>query len=581
MTSLYYTATDSAYKAATSCLFYFSNYQAKAKAKRALVLATVPPEWLLSDEIAAQFTESSGNSVLAIINDPAVVGHILSQKEIDLTSKYTSTELLEQLKSREITSEELTLAVCKKTAIANQLTKCCTELMFDDALARARACDAHLAARGEPLGPMHGLPISVKDPFNVPGYDSTLGFIDNIGNKDKLEQSTAVTALLQLGAVIYCKTNVPQTMMTVDSDNNIFGRCLNPSNTSWTAGGSTGGSAALIRACAGNISIGTDIGGSIRLPALCCGIYGFKPSAQRFPSAKQTKPIDNARRGSGNLEVCSGPMTTSMDDIELILKSVLSIPNLDKIDTEMLNVKWRKECEYVLQEKPLRIGVVVEDPEVPLHPSMKRIIQEACNKLSSHSGIELVYVEKFPSLHASFKLCYKFYSLNVGGMRKKIIAGFEPPVKSVLNLDSSFIAQDLGPKVTTVSQLQDLNGNRFDVIAQWNDIFNVSDLDCLLMPGHVGTAPPHDSFGLPYYTAIWNLCDFPALILPFGAADKAVDTAKYVVPREKEAYIRKYEPETFDKGIGHVQLVCKHLDDEKLLGIGKIVDLVLNPRAKV
>ena len=102
--------------------------------------------------------------------------------------------------------------------------------------------------------------------------------------------SYLIEQLSQQGAVFYVKTNIPQTMMTADSDNPLNSRTLNPNKLSLTAGGSTGGEGALLALRGSPLGIGTDIAGSIRIPALCDGIYGFKPSTQRVPYAGNCPP---------------------------------------------------------------------------------------------------------------------------------------------------------------------------------------------------------------------------------------------------------------------------------------------------
>jgi amidase len=166
--------------------------------------------------------------------------------------------------------------------LSHQLTRiqtnCLTEIFFDKAIQRARNLDREkqLNPTGV-LRPFHGLPVSLKDSFQVAGYDTSTGlacFVDEPAEED----SATAAMLIDLGAVLYCKTNVPQSIMTGDSDNNVFGRTLNPRNTKLTAGGSTGGEGALIALRGSVLGVGTDIGGSIRVPSLCNGLYGFRPS---------------------------------------------------------------------------------------------------------------------------------------------------------------------------------------------------------------------------------------------------------------------------------------------------------------
>lgn len=128
--------------------------------------------------------------------------------------------------------------------------------------------DAHLASGEQPLGPLHGVPVSLKDTFKVRGYDASIG-IAALAFKPATENSVLVDCLLSAGAVLYCKTNVPQTLMALDSHNNVFGRTINPLNTAVTAGGSSGGEGALIAMRGSILGVGTDVGGSIRIPAMC------------------------------------------------------------------------------------------------------------------------------------------------------------------------------------------------------------------------------------------------------------------------------------------------------------------------
>ena len=131
--------------------------------------------------------------------------------------------------------------------------------MFDDAIKRAKELDAEFAKSGKPTGPMHGLPVSLKDNFNIPGYPSSVGFCSWAADAMK-EQSTIVATLKDLGAIPYVKTNVPTAMMIAESVNNCYGRTSNPLNRNTTSGGSSGGESALIALRGSPLGVGTDIG---------------------------------------------------------------------------------------------------------------------------------------------------------------------------------------------------------------------------------------------------------------------------------------------------------------------------------
>ncbi|PVH70931.1 amidase signature enzyme [Cadophora sp. DSE1049] len=219
-----------------------------------------------------------------------------------------------------ITSQEVCSAFRKRAAIAHQVTNCGTEIFFDKALERAKFLVDYLAREQKPFGRFHGLPISIKDSFNVKGLASTLGYVKLLKNPVATENSILVDILLDNGAVLYMKTNVPQTLMTCDSINNVFGRTLNPHKLSLTAGGSSGGEGALVGFRGSLLGVGANVGGSIRIPALSCGVYGFKPTADRVPYGKQE---EGSRPGDPGMVSVAGPLATSAADLSFFFRNVL------------------------------------------------------------------------------------------------------------------------------------------------------------------------------------------------------------------------------------------------------------------
>lgn len=281
--------------------------------KRVSVFNKIPKNWLLPIEQVSQYTETSAISVLEV---PRTSG-ILTHKELDITESHDATDLISMMISGEVSSVEVVTAFCKRAAIAHQATNCLTEILFDEALARAQECDTYLRTHGRPMGPLHGLPISLKDSFNVRGVQSAIGFVAFLANPPASSNSAIVQILFNAGAVFYVKTSIPQTMMTADSHNNIVGRTLNPHKLTQTAGGSTGGEAALIAMKASVLGLATDIAGSNRIPALCCGTTSIKPSASRVPFAGGVPP---GRLGSpSQILPVIGPCGRSIRDYELFL----------------------------------------------------------------------------------------------------------------------------------------------------------------------------------------------------------------------------------------------------------------------
>ncbi|KAI8260070.1 hypothetical protein K4K58_002148 [Colletotrichum sp. SAR11_239] len=156
-------------------------------------------------------------------------------------------------------------------------TNSLTEVLFEEALERAKDLDAYFAKNGTVVGPLHGVPVTLKDQFNVKGFDSTLGYVGRSFSPAS-DDAAVVKMLKKLGAVVIAKTNLPQSIMWCETDNPLWGLTTNPLSKEYTPGGSTGGEAALLATQASMLGWGTDIGGSIRIPSHMNGTYGFKPS---------------------------------------------------------------------------------------------------------------------------------------------------------------------------------------------------------------------------------------------------------------------------------------------------------------
>ena len=165
------------------------------------------------------------------------------------------------------------------------------EIFFDAAIEDARRLDKYYAQHNAPVGPLHGLPVSLKDQFHVKGVETSMGYVGWIGTfqgekgtgREKVYESEMVKELRGMGAVLYCKTSVPHTLMAGETVNNITGYTWNPKNRHLSCGGSSGGEGALISLKGSPVGFGTDIGGSIRIPAAFNGLYGLRPSSGRLP----------------------------------------------------------------------------------------------------------------------------------------------------------------------------------------------------------------------------------------------------------------------------------------------------------
>ncbi|KAB8244545.1 amidase signature domain-containing protein [Aspergillus flavus] len=535
------------------------NWETRVAEKRKQLELQIPQDWRLN---AAFLSTLPSNGHLIEANIPRHSG-LLSEEELDLTEHYTAAQLLQKLAWGEVTSLAVTTAFCKRAAIAQQLTSCLTEHFFDRALERAQYLDDYLKREKRVIGPLHGLPISLKDSFCIKGIQSTVGYVSFLENPPAETNSALVDLLLDLGAVLYVKTNIPQTMMTGDSENNIYGRTLNPHNTNLTAGGSSGGEGALVAFRGSILGVGTDIAGSIRIPSLCCGVYGFKPTADRIPFGGQ---VSGAIEGVPGIKPAAGPLAQSLDDIELFMSTVLKAEPW-RYDVTTIGSPWVSALRL---PSLLTIGVLGEDPDFPMHPPVRRAMESAIAALAK-KGHRIVRLGHEPSRGVAYASRLAFQYFTYGPHVDHIAASGEPLVASVAKLANPLftgpfpVDQELG----IFEKIDGLHNARKAYAEEWRRTWVQHDIDVLLTPGAQNTATPHDTYGWPPYTVIWNLLDYPACIVPYSKASKALDPEPMPV---HDGVQPSYEPDSVNGASCALQIVTPRHQDEKCLLFARLID---------
>ncbi|HXJ77204.1 MAG TPA: amidase [Candidatus Methylomirabilis sp.] len=268
----------------------------------------------------------------------------------DIDPFASATELLAALRAGRVTSRELTEFYIRRIEQHDGHLNAVVVRDFGRARAQARAADA-AAARGE-RAPLLGLPITLKESFNVEGLETTCGVPEWKGYVSP-HDAPATARLKSAGAVLLGKTNVPPALADWQSANPIHGRCSNPWDTRHTPGGSSGGSAAALAAGLTALEVGSDIGGSIRVPAAFCGIYGHRPSETLLPKSGQfpMPPLPNAAVVMG----VQGPLARSAEDLDLAL-SILAGPDVGE------DVAWRVELPRARHERLADFRVAVLPP---------------------------------------------------------------------------------------------------------------------------------------------------------------------------------------------------------------------------
>ena len=365
-------------------------WQQKAQAKKDAVISLLP------DLYNRDFSDRKDRDVTG-----SMLWEFLTPQDREITESYAE-DIVKQTTTGQWTAEAVTRAFCSRASLAHKLVSsywslsrqllmksqvnCLHEVFFEDAIAEAKKLDAYFAEHKKPVGPLHGLPVSLKDQFHVRGVETTMGYVGWIDTfqgkkgtgKEKVFESEMVRELRNLGAVLYCKTSVPHTLMTGETVNNIIGYTWNPKNRNLSSGGSSGGEGALIAMKGSPLGFGTDIGGSIRIPAGFNGQYGLRPSTGRMPYEGMANSMD----GQNTVLSVVGPLSSSLGGLRLAMTAILSQqPWLH--DPLVHELPWRSEHGQYIEDilsasgSKLVFGVLKNDGVVTPHPPVRRAIDMA------------------------------------------------------------------------------------------------------------------------------------------------------------------------------------------------------------
>jgi amidase len=515
-------------------------YLAIALAKQKQQQDLIPTSWRLPPHLLPPPNGPSPKT--SFLNVPASCG-LLSARELQITGTYDATALASGIRDRKWSSEEVVTAFCKRAAIAQQLANCLTEIMFDSALQRARFLDAEMARTGTVVGPLHGVPTSLKDTFRVRGYDSSIGIAALAGKPvtpggGKGEESDLVRILRDAGAVLYCKTNVPQTLQSLDSHNFLFGRTLNPRNTSLTPGGSSGGEGALMALRGSVLGVGTDVGGSVRVPAMCNGLYGIKPSHGRVPFRGQ-QGASGEGSGSVSLQASAGPIATSLRDCELFLR-VVGGAGAWRGDPDVVVGGWETwggapsmAMSVAGGKRKSRFGLLRTDGNVTPLPPVDRALSDTKAALLA-AGAE-VYEIQVPSFKECQSLANKFFSMDGANATLDLLAKTGEPL-------TPWLAGRLKRRpAASYEAICDLHRRRTDLQARmlkemWSDQVlgaEGAELDAIILPVAPHPVPPVERWNSTGYTASFVLLDYPAGVVPVRDITEADLQVEMEPPRGK------------------------------------------------
>ncbi|KDQ55801.1 hypothetical protein JAAARDRAFT_37227 [Jaapia argillacea MUCL 33604] len=552
-----------------------TSWQALVEDKRRRQKESIPKEWL-------ELIIAPPPDVLNVTKVPKEC-KLLSAKELEITETSNVDVILQKLASSEWSSVEVTTAFYKRAIIAQQVVNCLTEIFVERALARAAELDAHLAKTGKVVGPLHGLPISLKDQLCVKGLETTMGYVSWIG-KYADRNAVLVDILYECGAVPFVRTNIPQTLMWPETFNNVFGRTSNPYNRALTSGGSSGGEGALIALKGSPLGIGSDIGGSVRIPSAFCGLYGLRPSYNRVPYEGAV----NSLEGQDSVVSVFGPMSNSLSGIKTFMKAVVGSKPWTK-DPMAIRKKW-DENEYSLVEhgggKQLCFAFLTDDGLVTPHPPIIRALEMTKNALvaDGHKVVDWV-----PLKHREiYENLAGIWGAGASEDYAVTTASTGEPILASMSFESDQVdeAPFLPSKGISAYELWQLHKRkrelRKEYLDHWEKTVDITGtgrpVDAIICPVAPYAAPPHGKNRSANFTMVWNGLDYPACVFPVTQVIETIDVKKpphqFLSETDKTTY-ELYDPTTFNNAPVALQLVGRTLEEEAVIGMTEVVDAAL------
>ncbi|HVG34418.1 MAG TPA: amidase [Pyrinomonadaceae bacterium] len=360
--------------------------------------------------------------------------------DLTLTS---ATKLARLIRTRAVSPVEVMEAYLGRIEELNPRLNAIVTLA-PDLLERARAAEAAVM-KGAAKGALHGVPLTVKDTIETIGLRTTSGSRVRAGYIPQRD-APAVARLKAAGAILLGKTNVSELALDYESDNPLFGPSLNPHDHSRTPGGSSGGEAAAISARLSAAGLGSDLSGSIRIPAHFCGIVGLKPTAGSVPGPGQFPPAV----GPYSLGSTIGPMARRVEDLSLVFSVIAGV----RAHEELVSSPNRSEARQTL--RGLRLAWYTDDQVSPVTESTRAAVQSAVGALEAAGLLASKQlppgIERGPSLWMALfsraileplQATYSGREMEAGELARFLLKSFaDKPAPSMDELLSAWMERD-------------------------------------------------------------------------------------------------------------------------------------------
>ena len=438
----------------------------------------------------------------------------------DQLTGLSATELALLIKAKRVSPREVVEAYLQRIELLNPLLNALVTIS-SDLLDRAKEAEAVLG-RGQATGPLHGVPITIKDTIETAGTRTTSGSQVR-ANYIPREDAVAVARLKAAGAIILGKTNTPEMAVPYETDNPVFGRTNNPHDLERTPGGSSGGEAAAIAVCVSPAGLGSDLSGSIRVPAHFCGIVGLKPTSRRIPMDGHFPPST----GPLAFGACIGPMARRVEDLSLLFEVLKGEQTPINASPPQLNLRGQ------------RVGWYDDDGISPVTSETKRAVQAAASALEL-AGLEVI-AERPPGVESAARLWIDLFSSVSAEEMRQVYSGREaeagPLVRSILSVAANAESQAREKQEGVIRERNNLR----QALIKW---MNTTAL--ILAPVGAGPAFAHGCRRLEVagetisvfrafsYSQAFNVFDLPSVVVPAGRSKEGLPIGVQIVGRPLE-----------------------------------------------
>ncbi|KAJ7644233.1 general amidase [Roridomyces roridus] len=544
-----------------------SDWEQVCARRKRVQLESIPPEWIIKPIPETQ---------LNVMDVPRQCG-LLSAAELEITETVDVQVILDKLRLGTWSSVQVTTA-----------TNCLTEIFVDRALERARFLDDHLARTGKVVGPLHGLPISLKGQISAENVSRVnilpdhryIGYAKWIGRVAESD-CVLVEILYECGAVPFVRTNVPQTLMWGETMNHVFGRTLNPYNLAFTPGGSSGGEGAA------NCHEREVPSVSLRIPSAFCGLYTLRPSYERLPYHGAV----NALEGQESISSVLGPMSNSISGVKIFTKAILDAEPWLK-DPLVLRKGW-SESEYRLDRhgggENLCFAIMWDNGVVKPHPPLRRAM-EMTKKALEAAGHKVIDWEPHRHLEI-YKNAETIFAADGGHDYRQQTQGVEPLIQTMSPSTTSHASALDGPLVKSLvgelyhreaydlwqlhTEKRELRKSHLD---HWQATVSRTGtgrpVDAIISPAVAYTAVPHGLNTDSFYTTLCNALDYSCSVFPVTFVDPDLDDPHpphRFYNHEDEHIYNFYDSDLFPGCPVALQLIGGTQEEEAVIGMTEIV----------